>query len=82
MKFKINCLFFADDGLIMEDNIENMKRTLRIVTELSSEYGLELNKSKCKVLVLNRKTEVKDIDGIEIVDEIKYLGFQYGKKCL
>ena len=79
-KFKINCLFFADDSLIMEENMNNMKRTLRITTELSNEYGLELNKNKCKILVFNRKTEIKDLDGIEVVNEIKYLGFTINNK--
>ena len=33
-----------------------------------------MNKSKCNVLVFNRKTDVRSIKGMNVVKDVKYLG--------
>ena len=64
----------------MEENLMRMKRTLKTTTEISANYGLELNKSKTKVLILHGRTDEKIIEGVEIVKELKYLGFYITNK--
>ena len=73
--FKINCLFFADDGLLIEQTEERMRSTLEKLIDISSMYGLEINKSKSNIIIYNRKTEKPtNIVDIPVVSEIKYLG--------
>ena len=78
-------LFFADDSLLIADSIENAQHNIRILTEASKKFGLNVNENKCKILVFNFETKrkrdedietkyAKEIEGIEIVDSLKYLG--------
>ena len=43
---KVNALYFADDGLLLTDNIEDAVNNLKIVMQISKEFGLEINKEK------------------------------------
>ena len=79
-KFRITCLFFADDGIIFEESETLMKRTMRIVTEVSSKYGLNLNKTKSSIMIFNNRNQTEEIDGIKITKEIKYLGIKIDNK--
>ena len=78
-------LFFADDSLLIADSIENAKHNIKILTEASRKFGLNVNENKCKNLIFNFETkrkreedietkEAKEIEGIEIVESLKYLG--------
>ena len=69
-------LFFADDGLILTQSIVEMKKMLNKMTEISGKCGLAINTSKCAVLQFNdiKEDANGDIEGIKIVQEIKYLG--------
>ena len=79
-QFKINCSLFADDSLILEENMMRLARTLKLTTEISAKYGLELNKDKSKIMILNGKTEQIEMEGVQIVNELKYLGFLINNK--
>ena len=70
----INSLFFADDSLTMAETKENAKKNLEILKRVSESFGLKINKEKSKILVYNSKEDIKEIEGIEVVDKIKYLG--------
>ena len=77
-------LFFADDSLLIADSIENARHNLKILIEASKKFGLNVNEAKCKILIFKgekkkRDTnieaeEIKEIEGIEIVESLKYLG--------
>lgn len=75
-------LFFADDSLLIANTVEKARHNIKILTEASKKFGLNVNETKCKILVFNfekkRKREelkdVKEIEGIEIVESLKYLG--------
>ena len=70
----IPVLFYVDDGLILTHSENELKISILEVEKKSKEYGLKLNRNKCKILMINGKKEIKDIEGIEVVSEIKYLG--------
>ena len=40
----------------------------------SRKYGLELNKEKSSILVYNNNENIQEIDGIKVVNKIKYIG--------
>ena len=58
----------------MAETKENAKKNLEILKRVSESFGLKINKEKSKILVYNSKEDIKEIEGIEVVDKIKYLG--------
>lgn len=74
----ISCLFFADDGLMMANSIEDMKAILEFLKEITKEYGLEINMNKSEIIIYNMKAELKptEITNIKVKDSIKYLGVE------
>ena len=70
----INSLFFADDSLTMAETKENATKNLKILKRVSESFGLKINKEKSKILVFNSKEDIKEIEGIQVVEKIKYLG--------
>ena len=73
-KITIRALFFADDGLLMSDNIQQTATDIRTIQEIAEKYGLCINKGKSSILIFNRKGTQTTIEGIEIQKEMKYLG--------
>jgi len=75
-KFKLTSLFYADDGLLIAPTKEDLIKSLEIMQNKSEKYGLCLNKSKSKILIYNveRETQEEEIEGMQVEDEIKYLG--------
>ena len=45
---------------------------MRIITEVSKNDGLEINKEKSYILGYNNEN-ITEIEGIKVVDEVKYL---------
>ena len=71
---KISTLFFADDSLAMARTLEAAKKNLKIIIEASKKYGLHINKEKSNVLVYNNQEGITEIEGIKVVEKLKYLG--------
>lgn len=71
---KIGSLFFADDGLVLAKDIETAKRNIEILINICEKYGLQLNKEKSNIMIYNIEHNVQDIEGIKVVNNIKYLG--------
>ena len=65
-EIKINSLFYADDGMILSETMEDVGNTLEIVKNIAGKYGLKINKKKSKIINFNMRTEVTEIGGIEI----------------
>ena len=78
--FMLSSLFFADDGLIMTETTATAKEIIRLVTDISRECGLELNKDKSKILIFNMKNQPEELEGIEVTEHIKYLGVTIDNK--
>ena len=72
----IHSLFYADDSLTLSSSIKNAQHNIKIMKEVSKTFGLEINKEKSKILLFNCKEKVEEIEGIKVVDKIKYLGVE------
>ena len=70
----ISGLFFADDGLLLSHNIEEATRNIKLLTEISRECGLAINKSKSSIIIYNMRNQPEQIEDIQVAEEIKYLG--------
>ena len=60
----IESLYFADDGLLLASSIEDAKDNLKIVLQISKEFGLEINKEKSIIMIFNMKEQPEQIDRI------------------
>ena len=81
--FRLAALYFADDGLILANSVEDAKRNLEILVRVSRKYGLEINKDKSNTIIFGMKNKPTEIGGIQVVNEIKYLGvtINSGRDC-
>ena len=71
---KISCIFYADDGILLVKSKEEARRKIRIVEEIGRRFGMEVNRRKSQCLVYNGREEMDQIEGIEVVKEMKYPG--------
>ena len=70
----INSIFYADDSILISKTIENAARNLKILIEVSSSFGLHINKEKSNIIIYNCKENIEEIESIRVVNRIKYLG--------
>ena len=80
---KVNALLWADDLLILSETSSGLQKAIDKTNSFYSELGLEMNKKKTKVMILNlRGIKITDkiytVAGcpIEIVDTYQYLGIK------
>ena len=85
-------LFYADDSLLISNSVENAKHNLKILIEISERFGLRVNETKCKILIFDftkkrkrgcepdENEDTKEIEGIEVVETLKYLGITIENK--
>ena len=76
----INSLYFADDGLLLANSIEEAAVNLKIIIQISRHFGLEINKAKSNVMIFNMKEQPDNIEDIEVVNKITYLGIEIDNK--
>lgn len=76
----INTLFYADDSLQLSHNIEEARDNIKILIKISRECGLEINKDKSRIIIHNAEQNIESIEGINVTDEIKYLGLTITNK--
>jgi Reverse transcriptase (RNA-dependent DNA polymerase) len=71
------CLFYADDGVLLAQNLTVAKESLRIAERWAREQGMTYNVSKCGVLSLRGDSVRLTLDDrpIPMVECYKYLGF-------
>ena len=50
---KINSFFYADDALILNNDMQDARKNLKVLKETSLKYGLEINTEKSKMIVAN-----------------------------
>lgn len=75
----INNLRYADDTLVMAENIEDLQKLLTMVNRASEEMGLNINVSKTKFMIFSRSSHENvqlelNLKPIERVRKFKYLG--------
>ena len=74
-KFFIPALFFADDGVLLANSPVEIAKLIKITKDTALECGLDLNENKSHIMIFNDKeNELRSINGIKVVTEIKYLG--------
>ena len=73
-------LFFADDGLLLSNSIDDAAKNIQIVTQISRPFGLDINKTKSNIMIFNLKEQPEYIGDIEVVSKIKYLGIEIDNK--
>ena len=71
---EIRTLFFADDGLVINENVEEASHSIKSLQRIAKDYGLEINKEKSSILIFNNKNQPNEIEGIKTAKEMKYLG--------
>ena len=66
-KFRISALFFADDGLLLSEDVDSATRTIDNLKRISNGYGLEITDQPNKIESLNvqcsRKTRESSKSG-------------------
>ena len=73
----IPTLFFADDGLLITTSLGAMEVLIDLMIHVARKSGLEINLEKCKCMIFNMKENLPcKVKGIQVVEEIKYLGVQ------
>ena len=75
----VNNLRYADDTVLIAENINDLQKLLDIVEKESKKKGLELNSKKTEVMVISRKSHPKcDIymgeTKLKQRESFKYLG--------
>ena len=79
-ELKINSIFYADDGIIMTNTKEEAMKDIKKLKEISRNFGLEINTDKSNIIIYNKKEEFDRIEGIEVKEQIKYLGVDITNK--
>ena len=77
-------MFFSDDSLLITRTIEEAKANLKLIKEASEIFGLKINEKKSKIMIYKSKkrkreeeeVEREEIEGIEVVKKLKYLGLE------
>ena len=76
---RIKCKRFADDMALLAEEERMLKNMLMELNERCEDYGMKINISKMKAMVMGRKPKKIDIrikgESIEQVDSFKYLWY-------
>ena len=76
----INNLRYADDTMLLAENETDLQNLLNVIREKSTEYGLNMNVKKTKVMVISKKDTVPRahilLNGqcLDQVNQFTYLG--------
>ena len=81
---KINCLFWADDVVLIADNETDLQKMLNIAGNFSERWKLDFNHSKSNVVIVGKRKDDNKIwnlgnSRITEVDHYKYLGFHISR---
>ena len=84
---KLSILLFADDVVLLTDNLDDMQKLLEETDKFSEDMEMKFAIDKCKVLMINgNENEIQNnklkLSGmeLEIVEEYKYLGVKLDTK--
>ena len=63
-------------ALVLANSVEGARRNIIQVREISRTFGLELNEEKSAIIVSKGNIGVREMEGIKVVKEVKYLGLK------
>ena len=70
-------LAYADDITIFTKNDIEIRRVVLGFKQLEQQFNLRINLKKCEILnIKGGNTKVEQIEGIEVKDNVKYLGMK------
>ena len=69
-KLKINNLFFADDGILLSETIEETELLINKLQEIGKQCGLEINKDKSHILITKENENIQEISNIKKTKEV------------
>ena len=70
----LKSLFLADDALMISHSLKDAKDNLDITTQMSREYGREINSEKSCVMIFNVNEQPEHLCNIQVVQKMKYIG--------
>ena len=70
---KIVALFFADDGIILMQTLQEAKESIQILSNIATDCGLNINKNKSNIIIVNSNNQPEYIEDIPITTSITYL---------
>ena len=76
-KIKLPILMFADDGLLVAESLGDIRKLIKTANEVSVDLGMKINREKSMAITVNYCGTIDSIEGIRIVESIKYLGSYY-----
>ena len=76
---KIVALFFADDGMILMQTIQEAVQSIQILSEIANDCGLSINKIKSNIIIFNSKNQPEYIEDIHVTTNITYPGVKIKK---
>jgi hypothetical protein len=75
---QITNLRYADDTTLLAGNIESLANEIQLIETESKNFGLTLNRSKTKIMIIDKqRTAIPNntiLNDIEVVDTFNYLG--------
>ena len=71
---KIVALFFADDGIIMMQSLQEARESIQVLTDISQKCGFSINKRKSCILIQYNKNQPTQIEDIPVTSSFVYLG--------
>mgnify|MGYP000241734625 CR=1 FL=1 len=74
-----NILMYADDALILGRSEREIEEKVNVYRSECREMGLEVNVDKSEIMVVG-KSPRKEIAGLRVVEEMKYLGVWFDRK--
>ena len=77
-KYNGNSVWLADDSTLIAGSKRNMQTNIRILKNKALEYGLKMNDNKSKIIQVRGTEKTKKIEGLEVVETVKYLGVTLG----
>ena len=77
-KYEGNSLWLADDATLIANSKENVEDNINALVESGSEYGLNLNKLKTKILQVRGTKNIDKIGDYTVEEEVHYLAHWAG----
>ena len=77
---KIVALFFADDGMILMQTLQEAKESIQILSNFAKVCGLSINKNKSNIIIFNSNNQPEYIEDIPTTTSVTYFGVNIHNK--